>query len=937
MKSIDGRAKTVRELMDGAKYTIDFYQREYAWQERQVRELLDDLTGKFLDFYDGGHARHEVEHYGHYFLGSIVISHKRGQRFIVDGQQRLTTLTLLLIFLHHLQGDRPGRVDVRKLVYSEKFGRKSFNLDVPDRTKMMDRLLNDEPVELNGQSESVRNIAERYVNLSDHFPEEVSGDALPFFVDWLLENVHLVEIEAYSDEDAYTIFETMNDRGLSLSLPEMLKGYVLANIRHEEDQRTVNGLWKAHMQAFKDLGDEEDGDFFKNWLRARYAETIRPGKKGAENKDYERIGSEFHRWVRDQRERLGLGDSDDFMRFVTRDLEFYARQTQLIRTAARTLTEGLESIRYNEERGFTLQTQLLLAAVEPGETGDIVRRKLALVADFLDIWLARRVWNFRTIAYSSVKYTLFTLTREVRGRSLAELSSYLRGQLDEQTERFARNPDLRLHQQNYRQVRHILARLTYWLDTECGLAAHFDDLVSQGRARPFEIEHIWANHYDRFSELYAHPAEFDQERNRLGGLLLLQRGLNQSLGDATYEAKRDAYVAQGQNLLARSLHPLAYDHNPALAQLVQRTGLPFRAYEEFGPDEQRERQRLYIRIAEWVWNPSRLDLDGPKPPLHEPVASTVADAESGEDWSSKDREAARRRFWEALLPVAAGSSDLHAHLSPNRFSYAGTRRGPYRWNYVVGRSETRVEVYIRGAGQDENNALFDALHTRKDEIEAAFGSPLEWQRLQEQIASRIAVSFHDGGWGDESDWPRLIERAVDAMCRLYDAVGPLVYPEGPVEHEDDQDEPKRYGERRVFWEQLLSHAVSKTPLHAKCSPTWDAWIAAGAGRTGLGFNYGLLQRTTRVELYIGTASAETNKAIFDQLFAKKEEIEAAFGEPLEWQRKDDKKACRIGQVLEAGGWSERASWDTAVPKTVDAMVRLVGALRPALEALAVSG
>ena len=40
------------------------------------------------------------------------------------------------------------------------------------------------------------------------------------------------EIEAYSDEDAYTIFETMNDRGLSLSLPEMLKGYVLANIRH---------------------------------------------------------------------------------------------------------------------------------------------------------------------------------------------------------------------------------------------------------------------------------------------------------------------------------------------------------------------------------------------------------------------------------------------------------------------------------------------------------------------------------------------------------------------------------------------------------------------------------------------------------------------------------------------------------------------------------
>ncbi|MEZ4273637.1 MAG: DUF262 domain-containing protein [Myxococcota bacterium] len=227
VRKIDGRARTVRELLNGAKYTIDFYQREYAWQERQVRELIDDLTGKFLDFYDESHSRHEVERYGHYFLGSIVISHKRGNRFIVDGQQRLTTLTLLLIHLHHLQQDREVRVDVRDLVYSEKYGRKSFNLDVPDREEVMQKLLAAEAVDTEGKSESIQNIASRYQNISDYLPEEATGAALPFFVDWLLENVHFVEIEAYSDEDAYTIFETMNDRGLSLSLPEMLKGYVL--------------------------------------------------------------------------------------------------------------------------------------------------------------------------------------------------------------------------------------------------------------------------------------------------------------------------------------------------------------------------------------------------------------------------------------------------------------------------------------------------------------------------------------------------------------------------------------------------------------------------------------------------------------------------------------------------------------------------------------
>ncbi|WPL19213.1 hypothetical protein Thiowin_04323 [Thiorhodovibrio winogradskyi] len=162
-KSIEARARTVRELLDKAKYTIDFYQREYAWEERQVRELVDDLTGKFLDHYDSGHARPQVEHYGHYFLGSVVLSHKRGQRFIVDGQQRLTTLTLLLIELYHRQGERADGVNVRNLVFSEKYGHKSFNLDVPDREPIMRALMDgqDAQFDVSEATPSVVNIQAR--------------------------------------------------------------------------------------------------------------------------------------------------------------------------------------------------------------------------------------------------------------------------------------------------------------------------------------------------------------------------------------------------------------------------------------------------------------------------------------------------------------------------------------------------------------------------------------------------------------------------------------------------------------------------------------------------------------------------------------------------------------------------------------------------------
>ena len=770
-KTIDGRARTVRELLDKAKYAIDFYQREYAWQERQVRELLDDLTGKFLDSYASGHSRHEVERYDHYFLGSIVISHKRGQRFVVDGQQRLTTLTLLLIHLHHLQEDRDEQVDVQTLVYSEKYGRRSFNLHVSERVEVMQKLMDRQPLSLNGESESVRNIVARYANIADHLPEEVTESALPYFVDWLLENVHLVEIEAFSDEDAYTIFETMNDRGLSLSLPEMLKGYVLANVRHEGDQRSVNETWKKHMQRLKKLGDEEDVDFFKNWLRARHADTIRPGRKGAENRDYERIGSEFHRWVRDHRDRLSLADSDAFVRLVSCDLDFYARHAIEIRKAARTLKPGWESIRYNEDRGFTLQTQALLASLTPDDDAEEAQRKVALVADFLDIWLARRTWNFRTITYSSVKYTLFVLTKELRGRDSASLSEFLREQLEEQQERFAREPRFRLHNQNYRQVRHILARLTHWVDTQCGLSSRFEDLISQGRARPFEIEHIWADQYDRFKDWFAHPSDFETERNRLGGLLLLQRGVNQSLGDATYEAKRDAYLSNSENLLARSLHPLAYQNHPGFQSLLDRTGLPFRPYESFGPKEQAERQELYIRLAEWVWNPSRLDADREKPPVPEPIAEPEDDAPEATD--RPDRREARFAFWRALLAHANEVSDLHTRVSANRFHWLGTRRHGQWWNYVVLQDETRAELYIDAPQPDENKALFDALYAHREAIEAEFGAPLFWQRLNDKRASRISFAV-PGGWVDDTTWPSTVDQVVNVMQRLYGTLSPRV-------------------------------------------------------------------------------------------------------------------------------------------------------------------
>ncbi len=227
MRDILGKAKTVRELLKGVKYSIDYYQREYKWGEKQARELIDDLTGKFLEEYQPNHTRKQVADYPHYFLGAIIISKKDSASYIVDGQQRLTSLSILLILLRNLQRNRPDAVNIDELIVSEKFGQKSFNLDVDERNPCMEALFKAEPFDSADRTESVQNLLARYQDMQEAWPDELRGDALPYFVDWLLENVHLVEITAYSDDDAYTIFETMNDRGLSLAQPTCSKGTCL--------------------------------------------------------------------------------------------------------------------------------------------------------------------------------------------------------------------------------------------------------------------------------------------------------------------------------------------------------------------------------------------------------------------------------------------------------------------------------------------------------------------------------------------------------------------------------------------------------------------------------------------------------------------------------------------------------------------------------------
>jgi hypothetical protein len=605
MKEIRGDAKSIRVLLGGAKFSIDYYQREYRWETKQVTELINDLSDKFLDSYEPADERSAVEEYGHYFLGSIIISDKDGRKFIIDGQQRLTSLTLILIHIYRQLEDEDQKAQLAELIFSQKFGKRSFNLDVDERTACMEALFIGDGFSDEGQPESIVNILGRYQDVEEAFPEELREAALPYFADWLIENVHLVEITAYSDADAYTIFETMNDRGLSLTPTDMLKGYLLANITDTDRRTGASQVWRERVSALQHLGKEEDADAIKAWLRSQYARTIRERKRNAQPRDFDLIGTEFHRWVREREDALGLINSEAFGSFIQEDFAFYARWYERMRVAAATLTPGLEAIHFNAQNNFTLQYPVLLAPLLRGDSDEEILRKLRIVASYLDILIARRIWNWKATDYSTMQYNMFQLViLSIRGKAAPDLARILTDRLAADDERFSSNERFRLHGMNGRQIHRLLARMTDYIETQSGHASRYSEYIQRRGRNGYEIEHIWADHAEDHEDEFAHPADFAEYRNRIGGLLLLPKSFNASYGDNPYADKREHYY--GQNLLAQSLHEKAYDHNPGFRRFQQESMLPFRPHAEFKKDDLDDRQDLYRQIAERIWDPEIL-------------------------------------------------------------------------------------------------------------------------------------------------------------------------------------------------------------------------------------------------------------------------------------------------------------------------------------------
>lgn len=603
MKKIEGSPKNLKQLLQNTKYSIHYYQREYMWQKKHIEELIDDLTAEFLQYYHAGDDRQAVADYGAYFMGSIVLAGR--ENAIIDGQQRFSSLTLLLMYLNNqLRKIGQSYNMIETMIFSEAFGSKSFNINVPERYECMEAIFNDKPFDVTNAGESVKNLYARYEDIVESFSnsQNIKNEMLLHFCDWLAEKVFFIEIVASTEQDAHKVFVTMNDRGLRLTSTEMLKGYLLSEIKDDAEREKLNDIWKEKVFKLKKSNDKGDEAFIKAWLRAQYAETIRETRAGAVNMDFDIIGGAFHKWVRDERGKLGLNTAADYEQFIRKFAKF-ADVYMTIRQAESNLAEATQYIYYNAQVNFTLQAQLLLAPVCYEDSWPVIIRKINLTARFIDLLIISRVTNYRSVDYSTIKNYVFNITKEIRRCSVADLKTVLLKQYRALEYDAARAlPEFRLSSFTKRYIKNILARVTSFIEGQIGTAANYRNYMDIHAKNPFEIEHIIADHYEWFTDEYADQEEFRRWRNNIGALLLLPKSINASLSDARYDYKLAKYGSNDGNIYAASLGSLAYQNNPRFKKFIAENELAFKAHNKFGKKEINQRVEVLGQLFGLIWN-----------------------------------------------------------------------------------------------------------------------------------------------------------------------------------------------------------------------------------------------------------------------------------------------------------------------------------------------
>ncbi len=612
--------RKISQIFNNIQYDVDFYQREYKWNDeleyKPVSSLLKDIYYRFdLEKYNPHQTinQESIDKLEWYYLNTFMTNLIKGKKYIVDGQQRLTTLTLISIGLYHLAIKHELEqhiVDSLKnsIVGVTEFG-KTFWVGFKDRKNALEDILENN-LDFKGKNGSngisERNIYINYLVILNSLDSKFKAPhKLQTFISYFRHRVYLIEIEIDKDKDVAMVFEVINDRGVPLKPYEILKGKILSQIDISDRDRYID-IWESQIEKIEKYGEKEIDEFFGFYFRSKFSDNAEQYSKLDKTRYHKTI------FLDEYESKIGLKNNEEKARyFVERTLPYYSDVYVEMLKFYKEYSKDYEFIYFNKLNDMDGQFVLTLSSIE---WNDVMRNeKIKLIPKYFDKFFS--LLNL-TNSYKSNEFNtnVIALTIAIRNESLklakesfenqllaAVKKKYDREILDEAFKyEFFKNIGYNDFGRTF--LRYYFARIDHYISdfsNESEYGSYYQ-LVSQSQgANVYHIEHIITNHEDNLM-LFIDEEEFNSQRNRLGGLLLLKGKDNQSSGDELYSEKLKTYNVIG-TFYARTLLLDMYHKKVTFAKFIKENNLNFKAYPSYGKNEIEERHALLYELTKRIW------------------------------------------------------------------------------------------------------------------------------------------------------------------------------------------------------------------------------------------------------------------------------------------------------------------------------------------------
>ena len=561
------------------------------------KHCIDDIFYHFEQSY-AKHAdldpseKNITAKYSWYYLNTYITNKTEGRLFVVDGQQRLTTLTLMLIALNHMCApkafDSPDLRDwVKEKIAGVGVGGKSqFWMAHEKRDPLMRALFEGTtPSEdMIDDGITARHMIDNYALIQRELSARISTrHKLDTFIYYFLGMVVIINLEV-AQTDVPMVFEVINDRGIRLQSYEILKGKLLGEIDKDEVDEYAD-IWETSLQQLETRGDGEVDSFFRTYLRAQFSDVRKQGQV---------FDGPYHRTIFDPicDDILHLKNNAQGVKsFLKGPFQYYAKLFLKLRRLGEdddsTIPECYYLSNLNRMDGHIMLALAVCGVDDPSED-----EKVRVVAKAFDRAYVMLQLNR---AYDSNRFQelLYTMHPVLRGCPTEEIESRIDSKvLDEINVRRNTNVQTLLSYGQFKQVgygdynttflRYFLARIEAFIvdGLNYGLQDSLYNYVrGTGKGNAYHIEHILARNTEsrelfKSSDGLLDEAMFENERNRFGGLVLLKGQDNQSSNKEGYAKKLKTYTGSAP-YLAQTLVPDFYKSNSAMKNFIEDSGLAF--------------------------------------------------------------------------------------------------------------------------------------------------------------------------------------------------------------------------------------------------------------------------------------------------------------------------------------------------------------------------